>query len=170
MSEVAQPRHLSEAALVQNEALGAYALWQFGLGYQDRDGRAVALPLAFLVLPLVLHSPTLAMVLSTHKASGLHLFVGKLGEKREDLIAIHGRMIALRRLTLDSLMRAEQSCLIRIDPTTASIWSIGVYDELGLPAVLPERIRRLGPACEKIGYWFAGLTDQQVVHTLKVEF
>ncbi|MCE4548047.1 MULTISPECIES: three component ABC system middle component [unclassified Caballeronia] len=164
-----RPRRLSEAALVQNEALGAYALWQFGLGYQDRDGHAATLPLTFLVLPLILHSPTLAMVLSTRRASGLHLFAGKLGEKREDLIAIHSRAIALRRLTLDSLVSAEQSGLIRIDPMTAAIWSNGLYDDLRIP-VLPERIRRLAAACGRIGYWFAGLTDQQVVHTLKVEF
>ncbi|VBB14787.1 three component ABC system middle component [Burkholderia stabilis] len=169
MSELVQRRRLTEAALVQNEALGAYALWRFGLGYQDRDGRAATLPLAFLVLPLTLHGSTLAMVLSTHKASGLHLFAGKLGDKREDLIAIHSRAIALRRLTLDSLMCAEQSSLIRIDPMTATIWSNSPDDDFPIP-VLPERIRRVGPACEKIGHWFAGLTDQQVVHTLKVEF
>jgi len=121
MSEVIQSGRLSEAALVQNEALGAYALWKFGLGYQDRDVQAVALPLAFLVLPLILHGPTLAMVLSTHKASGLHLFAGKLGDKREDLLAIHSRALALRRLTLESLVRAEQSGIIRIEPMTATI-------------------------------------------------
>ena len=169
MSEVVQPGRLSEAALVQNDALGAYALWKFGLAYQDRDVQAVALPLAFLVLPLILHGPTLAMVLSTHKASGLHLFAGKLGDKREDLLAIHSRALALRRLTLESLVRAEQSGIIRIEPMTATIWSNGLYSDLGMPT-LPERIRRLGPACEKIGYWFAGLTDQQVVQTLRVEF
>ncbi|QYD68281.1 hypothetical protein KZJ38_18790 [Paraburkholderia edwinii] len=169
MNEVVQLRRLSEAALVQNPALGAYALWKFGLGYQDRDGEATTLPLAFLVLPLVLHSSTLAMVLSTHKASGLHLFAGKLGDQREDLIAIHSRAMALRRLSLDSLVSAEQSGLIRIEPMTATIWSNGPYDDFRIP-VLPERIRRLGPACERIGYWFAGLTDQQVVRTLKVEF
>ncbi|HHV7519239.1 TPA: three component ABC system middle component [Burkholderia orbicola] len=169
MSDVGRPGRFSEAALVQNEALGAYALWQFGLGYQDRDGQAAVLPIAFLVLPLVLHSPTLTMVLSTQRASGLHLFAGKLGDKREDLIAIHSRVMALRRLTLNSLVFAERAGLIRIDPEVATIRSNGPYDDLRAP-VLPERIRRLGPACERIGYWFAGLTDQQVVHTLKVEF
>lgn len=169
MNGVARSSHLSEAALVQNEALGAYALWKFGLGFQDRDGQPGGLHLAFLVLPLILHGPTLAMVLSTHKASGLHLFAGKLGEKREDLLAIHGRVLALRRLTLESLVGAERSGLIRIEPTTATIRSNGPYEDWDMPA-LPERIRRFGPACERIGYWFAGLTDQQVAHTLRVEF
>ena len=99
---------LSEAAIVQNEALGAYALWRFGLGFQERDGQAVTLPLAFLLLPLVLHAPTLAVVLGTQKASGLHLFAGKVGEQREDLLAVHGRALAFRQLTLSSLIVAEQ--------------------------------------------------------------
>lgn len=169
MSAPGQPTRFSEAALIQNEALGAYALWKFGLGFQDRNGQAATLPLSFLVLPLVLHAPTLEMISSTYKVSGLHLFASKLSEQREDLLAIHGRALSLRQLSLESLMRAEQSGLIRINPLAAAIWAIGPYDEIAEP-LLPERIRRIGPACEKVGYWFAGLTDQQVAHTLRVEF
>jgi hypothetical protein len=160
---------LSEAAIVQNEALGAYALWRFGLGFQERDGQAVTLPLAFLLLPLILHAPTLAMVLGTQKASGLHLFAGKIGEQREDLLAIHDRALALRQLTLTSLMVAEQSGLVRIEPIAATVRAFSPHHELQVPA-LPERIRRIAPACEKIGYWFSGLLDQQVARTLKIGF
>lgn len=169
MTEVGRPVRLSEAAIVQNEALGAYVLWKFGLGFQERAGQAATLPLAFLVLPLILHAPTLEIVLSTYKASGLHLFVGKLGAQREDLIAVHGRALSLRQLSLESLMRAEQSGLIRIDPKTATMWAVGPYDDQAAPS-LPERIRRVAPASEKIGYWFASLSDQQVANTLRVEF
>ncbi len=169
MTDGIRAAHLNETAIVQNEALGAYAIWRFSLGFQERDGQAVTLPLAFLLLPLVLHAPTLAMVLSTQKASGLYLFAGKLGEQREDLLAVHGRVLALRQLTLGSLMAAEQSRLIRIEPSTATVTAFSPHHELHAPA-LPERIRRIAPASEKIGYWFAGLSDQQVAHTLKVGF
>lgn len=169
MTDGVRATRLSEAAIVQNEALGAYALWRFGLGFQELDGQAVTLPLAFLLLPLVLHAPTLAMVLGTQKASGLHLFAGKLGEQREDLLAIHGRALTLRQLTLSSLMVAEQSRLVRIEPNTATVRAFSPHHEMQAPA-LPERIRRIAPACEKIGYWFAGLLDQQVAHTLRVGF
>lgn len=169
MTDGVRAPRLSEAAIVQNEALGAYAIWRFGLGYQERDGQAVALPLAFLLLPLVLHAPTLAVVLGTQKASGLHLFAGKLGEQREDLLAVHGRALTLRQLTLGSLMVAEQSRLVRIEPRTATVRAFSPHHQLQAPA-LPERIRRIAPACERIGFWFAGLSDQQVAHTLKVEF
>lgn len=167
-ADLRSPR-LSEAEIVQNEALGAFALWRFGLSFQDREGYPATLPLAFLVLPLVLHGPTLSIVLSTHKASGLHLFVGKLGEKREDLLAVHGRAMSLRRLTLESLMLGEQSGLMRIEASTANVWANGLYEGRRAP-VLPERIRRIAPACERLGHWFAGFSDQQVAHTLRVEF
>ena len=169
MTGGARVARLGEAAIVQNEALGAYAIWRFILGFQERDEQAVPLPLAFLLLPLVLHAPTLAIVLSTQKASGLHLFAGKLGEQREDLIAVHGRALVLRQLTLGSLVLAEQSRLVRIEPSTATVRAFSPHDGLQAPA-LPERIRRIAPACEKIGYWFSVLSDQQVAHTLKVDF
>jgi hypothetical protein len=169
MTNGARVARLNEAAIVQNEALGAYAIWRFGLGFQERDGQAVLMPLAFLLLPLVFHGPTLAMVQGTHKASGLHLFAGKLGEQREDLLAVHGRALALRQLTLSSLMVAEQSRLIRIEPRAATVWSFSPHHGLQAPA-LPDRIRQIGPASEKLGYWFAGLSDQQVAHILKVAF
>ena len=169
MTDGVRAARLSEAAIVQNEALGAYAIWRFGLGFQERDGQAVILPLTFLLLPLILHAPTLAMVLGTQKASGLHLFAGKLGEQREDLLAVHSRALALRQLTLGSLMIAEQSRLIHIEPSNATVRAFSLHHELQAPT-LPERIRRIAPACEKIGYWFAGLSEQQVAHTLKVGF
>jgi hypothetical protein len=59
---------LNEFEIVQNPALGAYAIWRFGLGFQSEEGRPAALPLAFLILPLVLHRPTLEMINSTRKA------------------------------------------------------------------------------------------------------
>ena len=125
----------------------------------------MTLPLAFLLLPLVLHAPPLALLLGTQKASGLHLFAGKLGEQREDLLAVHGRALALRQLTLGSLMVAEQSRLVRIEPSSATVRAFSPHHELQAPSI-PERIRRIAPACEKIGYWFAGLSDQQVAQAL----
>jgi len=169
MTSRAAAARLSEAAIVQNEALGAYAIWRFCLGFQEREEQSVSLPLVFLLLPLVFHAPTLGMVVSTQKASGLHLLAGKLGERREELLAVHGRALALRKLTFGSLVVAEQSRLIRIEPTTATIRAFSPHHEFLAPT-LPERIRQITPACEKIGYWFSGLTDQQVVHTLRVAF
>src|ERR1700675_3067915 len=96
-------RTLSELNLVQNPALGAYVLWQFGLGYQSLDGEAAKLLAVFLVLPIVLHRPTLELVGSTQKGSGLALFAAKLAEREENLLAVHTRALVLRPLTLRSI-------------------------------------------------------------------
>lgn len=168
MAEFLQ-RALSEIGLVQNPALGAYALWKFGLAYQDRDGTQPILPLAFLVLPIVLHKRTMELVIKTNKASGLFLFAGKLGEQREELLALHDRVHALRQLTLESIVVGEQSRLLSIDVVQASIRANALNGDLKVP-ILPERTKWIDSVCEKLGYWFAAVPDQQVVHTLNVEF
>ena len=56
---------LTEFEIVQNPALGAYALWRFGVGFQNEDGQPAPLPLAFLVLPLLLRQPALKMIASS---------------------------------------------------------------------------------------------------------
>lgn len=158
-----------DPALIQNPALGAFALWRFGMAYQAREGHQVGIPLVFLVLPLVLHAPTLELVVGTNRTSGLALFAGKLGECRDDLLAVHERALKLRQLTLESLMAAEQSKLVSIDVNQATMRSNELMSGEKAPD-LPERIRWLSPACERLGHWFAGLTDQQVARTLNVEF
>ncbi len=77
---------LNESEIIQNPALGAFALWKFGLGFQADDGRPAAMPLFFLVLPLLFHRRTTEAIDTTRKSSGLTLFAAKLGEDRENLL------------------------------------------------------------------------------------
>ena len=97
-SSLSPAEPLSELEIIQNPALGAYTIWQFGLGFQGDDERPPAFLLAFLVLPLLLYEPTLQVIGSTRKTSGIALFSAKLGEERENLLAVHDRALALRRL------------------------------------------------------------------------
>ena len=69
---------LTELDVVQNPAIGAYLIWQFTLGYQEDGAEVAPIPLAFLVLPMLLHRQTFDEVASTRKASGLTLFAAKL--------------------------------------------------------------------------------------------
>src|ERR1700719_4869340 len=131
---------LNESEIVQNPALGAYAIWRFGLGFQSEKGRPAALPLTFLVLPLVLHRPTLEMINSTRKASGLALFAAKLGEQRESLFAVHERALALRHLTLQSIGMGVASRLLTLDYDAATLRA-NASEPDAPKAKLPERIR-----------------------------
>lgn len=169
MNRALLSRPPSEASAVQNPALGAYALWKFALAYQAREGKQVVLPLAFIVLPLMFHKPTLDLVLSTNRSSGLALFAGKLGEKREELLAVHERARTLRKLTLDSIDFGINAMLLNLDYRQALLRA-NSHRVVGKGPTLPERIKWVTPAAERIGYWFAGLADQQVARTLRVDF
>lgn len=160
---------LNELDIVQNPAIGAYTLWCFGLGFQNEDGNPATFPLVFLVLPLVLHKPTLEVISSTRKASGLALFAAKLGEKRENLLAVHERALALRRLSLQSIAMGVGSHLLTLDYTAATIRSNAPDSSLRKPKV-PERIRDFSGAADKVGWWFSKLSVHQVASTLAVVF
>jgi hypothetical protein len=162
-------RSLTELNLVQNPALGAYALWQFGLRYQSRDGELAKLPAAFLVLPLVLHRPTLELVSSTQKGSGLALFAAKLAVREENLLAVHSRALVLRHLTLRSLSFAINAGITTLNYADATMRANALAPRSKKPLV-PERLRLLSNGAEKVGYWFAKMGLPQIVSTLRVEF
>lgn len=160
---------LSELEIVQNPALGAYVIWRFGLGFQSDDSRPPSLPLVFLVLPLLFHRQTLHVIGSTRKLSGLTLFAAKLGEERENLLAVHERARLLRTLTLESIVLGIQSKLLSLDYAEASMRANTLLGDT-TNLLLPERLKALPTSAEKIGYWFSKAGLSQVASTLKVEF
>lgn len=162
-------RSLDEIEIIQNPALGAYILWRFGLGYQADDGRSALLPLSFLVLPLLLHRPTLDVISSTLKQSGLTLFAAKLGKERENLLAVHERALALRPLTFQSIGLGINQHLLTLDYASTTIRANALEDGARSPKI-PERIKAFTGAAEKVGFWFSQLSYQQIGSILAVEF
>ena len=155
----------SEAQLVQNAGLGAFLLWKFGMGFQQEVSRPSNIALAFLVLPLVLHRPTLDTVTSTQRRSGLLLFAAKLGEEKENLLTIHDRALALRELTVRSLATGAATKLLTIDYHDATARSNALKEPR-----IPERLKPLSAGAEKIGAWCARLSPSQTAAALKVYF
>ena len=162
-------QRLSEPDIVQNPAVGAYALWQFGLGYQSEATGAVNMPLVFLVLPVLLHKRTLAAVSSTQKGSGLALFAAKFARDNEDLLGIHTRALILRTLTLRSICFAVNAGLATIDYSAATLYANTLPTKVKKPQ-LPERLKEFSLGAEKLGCWFARMSVPQIATTLRVEF
>lgn len=161
---------LTELDIIQNPAIGAYLIWQLALGYQEEGAEAVPIPLAFLVLPMLLHRQTFDEVASTRKASGLPLFAAKFDKEREILMGIHGRAIQLRPLSLQSIGVAVTSKLVRIDYQTAQFhgYPLDLLD-VRKPK-LPERLKGFASAADKLGFWFSKLGLVQIASTLRVDF
>jgi hypothetical protein len=160
---------LSELELIQNPGLGAYLIWQCVLGYQEESGEAMPFPLAFLVLPLVLHKSTLEAIATTRKSSGLALFAAKLAIERENLLAVHERARILRRLTMDSLGVGVTAKLMLVHYESPSLRAYPAGESFKKP-VVPERLKAFSPASQKLGYWFQKAGLHQVAITLRVDF
>lgn len=156
---------LTEIEKVQNPALGAWLLWEYGRRYQTTASSAPShFLLFFLVLPICLHRPTLDAVNSTQEKSGLGKFCEKLGSKREELLAIHERALKLRALTLSSISFGVRAGLFDINYNT------GVMRALEHKAPKPpERVKPHAKGAIKLGAWFEAIDAVNVFTALKVD-
>lgn len=160
---------LNDAALVQNSTMGAFFLWLFCRYYQKYKKDSPTIIIVFLVLPLILHKETVKIISSTQKASGIHLFAGKIQKNREAIFTIHERTLQLRSLTFESLAVAEVSGLLEIDSETAKLIVRFDDSELDLP-LFSDEMRNIHTCCDKLAYWFSEVSDQQLSKTLMVDF
>src|SRR5258705_9752782 len=117
----ADPLTLNEAQLVQNSALGSVLIWQCVRSYSETANHGCPLPLCFLVLPILFHHATRLAAETTAKSSPLSKFVEKFDGNRQDLLAIHHRMLALRPLTLRSVQLASSRGLLAVGTNTADV-------------------------------------------------
>lgn len=157
--------NFSPVALVQNPALGALLLWRFGKSYQDQSmSEQAAFHSFFVVLPLLYHAATLEHIRSTYGSSGLSQFAKKLGEERELLIAVQARALKMRELTLSSVATGISSGVLHLDYEKGRLRSNDVKPPKG-----PERLRHHVAGADKLGGWFARLSQEQVFSLLWVE-
>lgn len=157
--------YLSEIDKVQNPAFGATLLWKYGRSFQSTVAAQPShLLLAFLILPLCLHRPTLDLIKSTRQQSGLGKFCEKLSEHREELIAVHERCLELRENTLSSIGFGERHGIIAVRYGSAEFQAIDTKEPK-----LPERIRDHAKGAEKLGVWFSSLQPTEIFHALRVE-
>ncbi|WP_419555745.1 three component ABC system middle component [Planctellipticum variicoloris] len=155
---------------VQNPALGAILLWRFVTAYSaaHKTSDAPILPLAFVVLPILLHHETFAILKATQRLTGLHGFVDKFsrsGVERSDLLlAIHSRAESMRYLTIESLQEGVRHSLLSISTTDATLVALSTTR----PSGLASSVRPLLDGAEKFGMWCAQLTPFEIATALKV--
>lgn len=154
---------ISPVEAVQNSALCAYMLWSFGRGYQEKEQAIAPFHLHFILLPLVLHRPTLDKISGTWPTSGLGKFVEKFAHQREELLAINERARAMRRLTLEAISTGLASGLLRIDYETSLVEAQEV--RLRQPS---DRVRPLAAGARKVGQWMSRIPSASIFSLLQV--
>src|ERR1700757_5332881 len=110
-----------EVRAIQNPALGSILIWRATSSYQKnhQTGSFMPLPLCFLVLPIVFHEETSALVSGTRTASGLRKLTEKFRSAEESktdlLLAIGARAVAMRPLTWEAIRLGLASNVISIN-------------------------------------------------------
>ena len=161
-------RLLSEVQAMQNPALGAALIWRFACGYapQNEAHDGVPLPLAFVVLPVLLHERTRDVLTSTRESSGARKFEEKFREKGDVLLALNQRAMSLRGLSLRSVRHALASGLVTMIPDRGTIWPRS-YTK---PPVDAKSLAELLAAADKLGRWCRSLSVYEISGILRVEF
>lgn len=160
-----------EVRNTQNPALGAALLWRFSCAYKKAHPIAehVPFPLLFIVLPVLLHEPTYEFLKGTLVSSGLHAFVAKFSDSRHSkqdlLMAVHGRAVTLRHLTLESFQVAQRGRLIQVNTAGRVVCLTETATSLSEPST-----KLLLSNADKMGAWCAALTMHEVAIALKVRF
>ncbi len=159
---------LNEAQLVQNTALGSVLIWLTVRAYWEAGDKGCPLPFCFLVLPILFHHASRQAAETTSKSSPLAKFVEKFDGDRQELLALHPRMLAMRPLTLRSLQLAANRKLLVIDPETAEAKPVRLS---ALPTRLqPERLRKMFRGAERLGVWMAPHPPSNIATALRVQF
>lgn len=162
-----------EVRAIQNPALGCVLIWRAASSYQKnhKTGSFMPLPLCFMVLPIVFHEETSALVTGTRTASGLRKLTEKFRSAEESktdlLLAVGGRAVAMRTLTWESIRLGITSNVISLNTEGGSIMSLS---DTPLVSGVPQPVRRLLGSAEKLGTWFSGLTLYEISLQMQVTF
>ncbi len=162
-----------EVRAIQNPALGSVLIWRAASSYQinHKTGSFMPLPLCFLVLPIVFHEETSALVTGTRMASGLRKLTAKFRSAEESktdlLLAVGGRAVAMRTLTWESIRIGTTSNVLSLNTKSGSLMSLS---DTPLVNGVPQSIRPLLGSAEKLGTWFSGLTLYEIGLQMQVTF
>jgi hypothetical protein len=162
-----------EVRAIQNPALGSVLIWRAASSYQKhhKSGSFIPLPLCFLVLPIVFHEETSALVTNTRSASGLQKLTEKFRSAEESktdlLLAVGGRAVAMRPLTWESIRLGLASNVMSVNTEGGSLMSLS---DTPLVSGVPHSIRPLLGNAEKLGAWFSGLTLYEIGLQVQVTF
>lgn len=162
-----------EVRAIQNPGLGSVLIWRAVSSYQTnhKTGSFMPLPLCFLVLPIVFHEETSALVTGTRMASGLRKLTEKFQSAEESktdlLLAVGGRAVAMRTLTWESIRIGITSNVLSLNTESGSLMSLS---DTPLVSGVPQSIRPLLGSAEKLGAWFSGLTLYEISLQMQVTF
>lgn len=157
---------VSEYDIVQNSALGGLALWAFSAKFFEATNKqnGPILPITMIVLPIVFHKKTVSLIYNRNFDGGLFKVIA---EDRTIFAGLQHRMEDMFDQTIRSLNIAFSSKLLDYDKITTQL--------IPKRKTPPYQIdvgetRQILAASNRLGYWCATLSTEQICVLLKVRF
>jgi len=155
---------------VQNPALGAYLIWNFTRGYYEYNNSFIPFQLLFVVLPITFRADLVDLIISTQKQSGLRYFADKFLKTdvlKNDMIShLHKACESMKVISLESVKIAVQANLVSIDSESGYVFPVTTSEKKNIP----DSVKRMGKAAERMGIWCSKLTMHEISQILKVRF
>jgi len=143
----------TEVANHLNPAFCSLLLFEAVSGYSERSGQGMAYPLAFLVLPIVLHKPT-REILPRNTRTRLHTWIQSSSSSK---IGFVRRAQSLKGYTQESLIFGLQRGMLDVDEVGLLVTTRRSMPKLPAPSDSePNDIRKRAAF---LGKWFADAGD-----------
>jgi len=158
---------LFEQRVIQNTGLAAEAIWQaVGEAYEAKGrSEGVALPMAFLVLPLAFHQRTATVLASKTQPGALYK---ALGDDREITVGLQSRMQAMSERTLHALSIGFHSGLLQLDQDHERQLIPGRKTQPVVHAT--NEVKTILNAAKRVGQAIAEMTLVQLSAHLNIRF
>lgn len=158
---------LFEQRVIQNTGLAAEAIWQAVHEAYKAKGRAegVALPMAFLVLPLTFHQRTATVLAAKTQPGALYK---ALADDREITVGLQMRMQAMSERTFHALSIGFHTGLLRLDQDHQRHLIPGKKTQAVTHAT--EEVKTILNAAKRVGHAFAEMTLVQLFTQLNIRF
>lgn len=174
---------LDEYKLIQNPAIAAVVIWQFGFGFFNKIGSAPSLLYAFLVPPLIMHPYSFKIIASTYEQTGIAGIAHKLAfapnnlkkenvghvsieHGAENLFSLNQRAIQYRSLSYQGLLIGSDFGLFDIDESMATFSPLNHK----VPVGLEDFNRSLFRCSHKLGSMCADISLSKMARLLQVKF
>jgi hypothetical protein len=158
---------LFEQRVIQNTGLAAEAIWQAVHEAYEGKGRAegVALPMAFLILPLTFHQRTATVLAAKTQPGALYK---ALADDREITVGLQMRMQAMSARTFQALSIGFHTGLFRLDQDPQRQLIPGKKTQPVTHAT--DEVKTILNAAKRVGHAFAEMTLVQLSTHLNIRF
>lgn len=158
---------MQEFSIIQNDAIGALALYAFVKEYCKHNNNGVTIPFIMPVLPLVYNYRSRDCLVEVKRVT-LSRFLTTLSDYRDIPAGLQQRMINMSNQTFSSINHACSLNLVTYSIESGRFSSVKY--QRNLPKLQYGINQDVVHAAKVLGHWFSGYTIEEICISLNIVF